>query len=553
MEKKKMQEGKDENALQKGEEKKANRKTAPIEGKVKEPAGEAVADSKKEPALKKDDPKLSATKQVEIPFNSLLTKPKEKLDTSSLKDVKPDLAGMGAGKGASVKNGQKTANAVEGEENKGLSTKSSALKDVISKRKEFLETQGKLPETQVKEGNKTLQADKKVPMEASGKKVKKEAFDLVEVMPNRSWVTNFYHNYAKAIERADLSGPGKNKQVGELAVGKPKQELAGGGVESPFKSILFVKPEKHDGQMLKTMKPDFAVIEAYKGILAENGQKLSGKDLSKDRQTPALQAKVETKPEGPSIKENKSENKGFHMGDVPFSKLEKMGVTTELLKKDGNIDRLLKGEMVPMQNLTATNAKGDVMLYNAAFGLIKKPNGDVGLQMSFSGNGPSQKIPLPDKALGITITQAMKEDLQKGRQVPFQKEEGSGKVLTMLVVDAVKNVLNVVKPKEQGLKLPNEINGVKLDKDQKQMLADGKPIRLSGLTAKDGNRYDATVQINPEKKALSFSNAIPSSMVKIAPDLKDKEKVDSSKGLKTESAKRDTEEISEKKGKGMKM
>lgn len=46
------------------------------------------------------------------------------------------------------------------------------------------------------------------------------------------------------------------------------------------------------------------------------------------------------------------------------------------------------------------------------------------------------------------------------------------------------------------------MKGVKLDKEQQAALAAGKGIYLEGMTSKSGKKFNATIQINADKRGL---------------------------------------------------
>ena len=51
---------------------------------------------------------------------------------------------------------------------------------------------------------------------------------------------------------------------------------------------------------------------------------------------------------------------------------------------------------------------------------------------------------------------------------------------------------------------PKEIKGVTLSDAQYKELVEGKAVKVEGMTAKSGKTFDATLQVNAERKGIEF-------------------------------------------------
>jgi hypothetical protein len=69
-------------------------------------------------------------------------------------------------------------------------------------------------------------------------------------------------------------------------------------------------------------------------------------------------------------------------------------------------------------------------------------------------------------------------------------------------VDKVTNEL--VSMRASSVQIPDEIKGVKLNKEQKQALREGKGVFLENMISNRKNPFSATVQVNADKKSLEF-------------------------------------------------
>ncbi|MHC8440571.1 DUF3945 domain-containing protein, partial [Bacteroides hominis] len=65
-------------------------------------------------------------------------------------------------------------------------------------------------------------------------------------------------------------------------------------------------------------------------------------------------------------------------------------------------------------------------------------------------------------------------------------------------VDKVTNEL--VSMRASSVQIPDEIKGVKLNKEQKEALREGKGVFLENMISNRKNPFSATVQVNADKK-----------------------------------------------------
>ena len=54
------------------------------------------------------------------------------------------------------------------------------------------------------------------------------------------------------------------------------------------------------------------------------------------------------------------------------------------------------------------------------------------------------------------------------------------------------------------MNIPKEIKGVTLSDTQYKDLVEGKAVKVEGMTAKSGKSFNATLQINAERKGIEF-------------------------------------------------
>ena len=54
------------------------------------------------------------------------------------------------------------------------------------------------------------------------------------------------------------------------------------------------------------------------------------------------------------------------------------------------------------------------------------------------------------------------------------------------------------------MNIPKEIKGITLSDAQYKDLVEGKAVKVEGMTAKSGKTFDATLQVNAERKGIEF-------------------------------------------------
>ncbi|EKD32303.1 MAG: hypothetical protein ACD_77C00133G0002, partial [uncultured bacterium] len=69
-------------------------------------------------------------------------------------------------------------------------------------------------------------------------------------------------------------------------------------------------------------------------------------------------------------------------------------------------------------------------------------------------------------------------------------------------VDRLTNEL--VACRADKIRIPAEIKGIKLDENQKQKISEGQAIYLENMISKNGKNFNATLQVNADKRGIMF-------------------------------------------------
>ncbi|MBF01052.1 DUF3945 domain-containing protein [Flavobacterium coralii] len=232
-------------------------------------------------------------------------------------------------------------------------------------------------------------------------------------------------------------------------------------------------------------------LQGYLNDLGEDAQQL----LSKYAINSEYQHKNHTTMET-------TEEYKFKPEQVNWESLNNLGLSRERLEKMNLIEPLLKGfktnDLVPL-TLTMGDA---VAKLDARLSLQTNDAGQVVVAMHGIRKEPNLNYPF----FGHEFSKEDKENLLKtgnmGRVVDLYNQKTSEFVPSLISVDRKTNEL--VAYKAEWVQIPDEIKGIKLDEQQKQALQEGKSLYLEGMTSKNGDPFDATVQFNADKRYVEF-------------------------------------------------
>ena len=241
-------------------------------------------------------------------------------------------------------------------------------------------------------------------------------------------------------------------------------------------------------------------IETNAKIMYEMSQKGDvGKEFLKDYQVNTAPFKVaEQQAQG----EVKQEYKPIDESRIDWKLLEQFGVTRETLEKTNSLDAMLNWRKSPA--LIAISPKiDDIPLHTQArLSFREAPDGRIVPVVH-----AIQKEPQLERELfGHSFTPEDKENLHKtgnmGRKADLVDKNTGETIPSFISIDKLTNEL--VALRADKIRIPSEIKGVTLDDKQKTALANGEGVYLEGMTAKNGKSFNATVQVNADKRGIEF-------------------------------------------------
>lgn len=186
---------------------------------------------------------------------------------------------------------------------------------------------------------------------------------------------------------------------------------------------------------------------------------------------------------------------------IEWKQFESLGVTKEMLEKTNSMDKLLNWQKTPVLLPIKAEIGNTTIRTDARLSLRETPEGKLNLVVHSLRKEPQ----LDGFVYGTRLTEDDKQSLRQtghaGRLVEIEPVKGQ-KMQAFLSVDKMTNELVAVRADK--IKIPNEVKGVTLNEQQKKDLSEGKAVYLEGMTAKNGKEFNATVQINADRRSLEF-------------------------------------------------
>jgi hypothetical protein len=210
------------------------------------------------------------------------------------------------------------------------------------------------------------------------------------------------------------------------------------------------------------------------------------------------------------------------MDQIPFDKLEKVGIKSDLIQK------MEKQEMTDFLNgfrsdkLYTVNAKinGEDYRIPAKIRLQSNEDGSVGIKVH-----PIQRLNVPDEYMGHKFTKeekgALLNDKNLGKTVELTGRDGK-KDNYYLSIDSKTNEL--IPLRSSYIQVPDKIKGANLSSEQKEKLASGEKVTVDGMTGKNDKKFSATLQVDAASRNIGFSQFKQEKSEDLKSDAKQSEK-----------------------------
>ena len=185
---------------------------------------------------------------------------------------------------------------------------------------------------------------------------------------------------------------------------------------------------------------------------------------------------------------------------IDWKQLDNLGLTRERLEQSGELAKMLNWQKSNL--VTIAIPMGDTTIYtDARLAFRTDGEGNIGLAVHPLRKEPQLDFPY----MGHKFSPEEKEQLlatgNLGKTIEITPKNGEP-FAAYISIDPQTNELIALRA--DRVNIPKEIKGVTLSDAQYKDLVEGKAVKVEGMTAKSGKSFNATLQVNAEKKGIEF-------------------------------------------------
>ena len=185
---------------------------------------------------------------------------------------------------------------------------------------------------------------------------------------------------------------------------------------------------------------------------------------------------------------------------VDWKMLETLGLSKEKLEQSGELDKMLswqKSKLLPI-----AIPFGDSTVYTEArLAFRTDENGNIGLAVHSLRKEPQLDFPYMGHKFSAEEKETLLATGNLGKTIELAPKNGET-FSAYISIDPQTN--EVLALRADRVSIPKEIKGVTLSDQQYKDLVEGKAVKVEGMTSKNGKSFDATLQVNAEKKGIEF-------------------------------------------------
>ena len=185
---------------------------------------------------------------------------------------------------------------------------------------------------------------------------------------------------------------------------------------------------------------------------------------------------------------------------IDWKQLDDLGLSRERLEQSGELEKLLNWQKSNL--LTIAVPIGDTTIYTEArLAFRTDESGNIGLAIHPLRKEPQLDFPY----MGYKFSPEEKEALlamgNLGKTIEVTPKTGEP-FSAYVSIDPQTN--EIIALRADRVNIPKEIKGVTLSDQQYKNLVEGKAVKVEGMTAKSGKTFNATLQVNAERKGIEF-------------------------------------------------
>ena len=185
---------------------------------------------------------------------------------------------------------------------------------------------------------------------------------------------------------------------------------------------------------------------------------------------------------------------------IDWKQLDNLGLTRERLEQSGELEKMLNWQKSNL--LTIAVPIGDTTIYTEArLAFRTDDNGNIGLAIHPLRKEPQLDFPYMGYKFSPEEKEALLTTGNLGKTIEVTPKN-TEPFEAYVSIDPQTN--EIVALRADRVNIPKEIKGVTLSDAQYKDLVEGKAVKVEGMTAKSGKTFDATLQVNAERKGIEF-------------------------------------------------
>lgn len=185
---------------------------------------------------------------------------------------------------------------------------------------------------------------------------------------------------------------------------------------------------------------------------------------------------------------------------IDWKQLDTLGLTRERLEQSGELAKMLNWQKSNL--VTIAIPMGDTTIYtDARLAFRTDGEGNIGLAVHPLRKEPQLDFPYMGHKFSPEEKELLLATGNLGKTIEITPKNGEP-FAAYISIDPQTNEL--VALRADRVNIPKEIKGVTLSDAQYKDLVEGKAVKVEGMTAKSGKSFNATLQVNAEKKGIEF-------------------------------------------------
>ena len=185
---------------------------------------------------------------------------------------------------------------------------------------------------------------------------------------------------------------------------------------------------------------------------------------------------------------------------VDWKMLETLGLSKEKLEQNGELDKMLNWQKTNL--LPIAIPVGETTIHTEArLAFRTDEEGKISLAVHSLRKEPQLDFPYMGHKFSTEEKATLLARGNLGKTIEVTPKNGEP-FSAYVSIDPQTN--EVIALRADRVSIPKEIKGVTLSDQQYKDLIEDKAVKVEGMTSKSGKSFDATLQVNAEKKGIEF-------------------------------------------------